>query len=263
MNYEIKDTEKGVTSVVDVDDKSRRVKVVISRMGNLDLDNDVIDPSAYNKTIKERGPQGAGLIWHLTDHTPRIKDSAIARFSELFKDGDKLVGVTDIPNTSHGNDMLEFYKTGNINQHSVGFRTIKEEPVNAGKPGEHRLIKEILLYEGSAVLWGANPLTETVSVGKSLSKEEREKNFFDALKELTNLHKLFKSGTLTDGSFEMLEIQLAQKADILKQLFDLHTQPADNAVEPIKGEDLLSVFKTFNNSLITANNDSRTITGTA
>ena len=108
--YEIKNVSD---SVLDVDGNSRKVKVAISEMGSLDLDNDVIDSGAYTKTLKERGPQGANLIWHLTDHNPSIK-TAIGKFSELYIDGNKLVGVTDIPNTSWGNDMLEFYKTGHI-----------------------------------------------------------------------------------------------------------------------------------------------------
>ena len=250
--YEIKDTDKGFNSVADVDTTSRRVKVVISKMGNLDLDNDVIDPTAYTKTIKERGPKGANLAWHLTDHTASLKN-AVGKFSDLYVENNQLIGVTDIPNTTWGNDVLEFYKTGHINQHSVGFRTIKSDPVNAGQANEYRLIKEILLYEGSAVLWGANPATPTLTVGKSLSKEEQQKEYFATLEEVNKLHKLFKSGHLTDETYELLEMQLVQKTDKLKQLFDLHTQPAVKAVEPTEGEDLLSVLKTFNNSLILQN----------
>lgn len=243
--YEEKDTSPGFRTVLDVDGTSRRVKVVISRMGNLDLDNDVIDKGAYTKTIKERGPKGANLIWHLTDHRPTIKDSAIAHFSELFVEADALVGVTDIPKTTWGNDMLEFYKTGNINQHSVGFRTIKSEPVGAGTANEYRLIKEILLYEGSAVLWGANPKTETQSVGKSLTKEERQKKFFDVSQELNNLAKLIRKGNLSDETAELLEIHIAQKSSLLEQLYTEATQPVQKTAEPvgkIKAVDLIDDF---------------------
>src|ERR1044072_7769954 len=142
-NFEIKNTAIGVNTVKDVDGVSRRVKVVISKMGNLDLDKDIIDHGAYNRTIKSRGPQGANLIYHLTDHNPTTK-SLIAKFSELYVEGDSLVGVTDIPKTNIGNDYLELYKTGNITQHSVGFVTKQSEIVNKGKDDEHRVIKEIM-----------------------------------------------------------------------------------------------------------------------
>lgn len=253
--HEIKYTETGVDSVKDVDTATRRVKVVISRMGNLDLDNDVIDKGAYKRTIDTRGPKAANLIWHLSDHSASLK-SAIGKFSELYVEGDYLVGITDIPKTSWGNDMLEFYSTKHINQHSVGFRTIKSEPVNPGKPDEYRLLKELFLYEGSAVLWGANPDTDTLSVGKSITKEDCEKDFFATIEEIGSLHKLFKAGHFSDTTFELLEIQLAQKTDKLEQLFRSSTQLVTPTLDPVN-ESLLDVFKTFNNTLIIGNEPGR------
>lgn len=241
-NFEIKNINAGGT--LDIDDKKRRVKVVISRMGNKDADNDIIDPGAYNKTIKERGPNGANLIWHLTDHDASLKN-AVGKFKELSVQGDTLVGVTDIMPTSWGNDVMEMYKAGVINQHSIGFRTIKSEPVNADKSDGYRLIKEVLLYEGSAVLWAANDQTPTLSVGKALTIDEIKNDFFTTLEEMTNLAKLFKSGHLTDSSFELLEIKMAFYTEKLKQIFET-TQPASTAVAP--NEDVLSVLKTFNNN---------------
>ncbi len=252
--YEIKNTETGVDTVKDVDTTGRQVKVAISRMGNLDLDNDVIEKTAYNRTIKERGPRGAGLIWHLTDHNPSLK-SAIARFKDLYVEGEYLVGITDIPKTTWGNDMLEFYVSKNINQHSVGFRTVQSEMVNKGKSDEHRVIKEIFLYEGSAVLWGANP--DTPTLGKSATKEEAEKDFFDTLKEVNNLAKLFKNGHLSDQAFELIEIQLIQKTDKLKQLYEVAIQPAQEKAFDPASESLLSVLKTFNNTLKSDQHDTR------
>lgn len=247
--YEIKTVSN---SVLDVDDTSRRVKVVMNEMGTLDLDNDIIDNTAYSKTIKERGPMGSSLIWHLTDHRASLKD-AVGKPKEVNAKNNQLVFITDIPNTTWGNDVLELYKTGAINQHSIGFRTIKSEPVNAGKPGEYRLIKEVLLYEGSAVLWAAHPSTPTLSVGKSLTTEEKANKYFEIVKELNTLAKLFDKGKLTDSSFELVEIRLAQLQENLKQLEEEATQPDAKSVEPDKSESLLDVLKTFNNTLITDN----------
>jgi uncharacterized protein len=243
-NYEIKNISDGVK---DVDTSSRRVKVAISQVGSKDLDSDVIDTMAYTKTIKERGPKGSNLIWHLTDHNASLK-SAIGKFSELSMEGDYLVGVTNVPNTTTGNDMMALYADGHINQHSVGFRTIKSEPVNADKNNEYRLIKEILLYEGSAVLWGANPNTPTLSVGKSLTKEEVLSEYNKTMDELGKLHKMFKTGHLSDQSYELIEMKISQLTDKLQQLFIEATQPAVKAVEP-EENGLLDVFKTFNNKL--------------
>lgn len=240
-NYEVKDLAGGT---LDVSSEGRKVKVAISHLGSMDLDGDVIDKSAYNKTISERGPKGSNLIWHLTDHNASLKN-AVGKFSEMYVEKDYLVGITEIPNTTWGNDVLEFYKSGAINQHSVGFRTIKSEPVNAGKSDEYRLIKEILLYEGSAVLWGANPNTPTLSVSKSLTVEERKSEFEATMKELSTFHKLFKTGHLTDESFELIQVKINQLTQRIQQLFDA-TLPAEKAVEP-DSEGLLSVLQTFNN----------------
>lgn len=242
--YETKDI---ATVALDVDTTANRVKVAISKMGNLDLDGDIIDPKAYNRTIKERGPKGANLIWHLTDHRSQMSN-AIAKFSELYIEKDMLVGVTDIPGTTLGKDMLIMYQAGHINQHSVGFRTISSEPQKAGTPDEYRLIKEILLYEGSAVLWGANPETPTLSVGKSLTKEEAEKDFLATTEQINNLAKLLRQGKLSDQSLELLEIDLLQKTERLKELYENSIQPAAKASDPVKSNSLKAIDD-FINSL--------------
>jgi HK97 family phage prohead protease len=241
----------------DVDETGRRVKVALNKIGVKDHDKDIIEAGAFDKTIKERGPAGKNLIWHLTDHWPSLKH-AVGKFKELFMEGDYLVGVTDIPATTWGNDVLEFYKTGAINQHSIGFNTVKREIVNEDD-GEHRycILKEIMLWEGSAVLWGANEHTPTLSVGKSLTIEETASEYAKTLDELGKLNKMFKSGHLSDQSYELLEVKITQLTTRLQQLFEQATQPAVKAVEP-ENDDLLDVLTTFKNSLNGKDDDSRT-----
>lgn len=219
-------------SVRDVSENDRRVKVAISKMGNVDHDGDVIEHGAYTKTLTERGPKGANLIWHLTDHNPSLK-SAVGKFSEIYTDGDYLVGITNIPNTTWGNDVLEFYKSGHINQHSIGFRTIKSEAVKGDQP--FNLIKEVFLYEGSAVLWGANPMTPTMTVGKSLTKEEIVTEHEKLSRELNLLVKSMRDGRYSDEAFEFMDIRLAQINEALKCIITMEiepTQPVQETVEP-------------------------------
>jgi HK97 family phage prohead protease len=223
MFYQIKNIPD---SVKDVDSQSRKVKVAISQVGSKDYDNDVIDPGAYTKTLAERGPSGKNLIWHLTDHNPSLK-SAIGKFSELKMEGDYLVGITTIPNTSWGNDVLEFYKTGHINQHSIGFRTIQSEPVK----GEYNLIKEVMLYEGSAVLWGANPNTPTLEAGKSMTKADAESEIKRVNDEMTLISKSLKDGRYTDEGFELIEVRFKQLQERINQLLTYLT-PAEVSQEP-------------------------------
>jgi HK97 family phage prohead protease len=199
--------------LIDLSENDRRVKVAISQMGSKDLDGDVIDSSAYTKTLNERGPKAKNQIWHLTDHNPSLK-SAVGKFSELFVEGDMLVGVTNIPNTTWGNDVLEFYKSGHITEHSIGFRTIKEE-----SKSDYNLIKEVMLYEGSAVLWGANPNTPTLSAGKSITKEEANTELEQLNKDLELVTKTLRNGNLSDESFELVEMRLQMLNERIKNLF--------------------------------------------
>lgn len=243
-------------SVLDVDDKSRRVKTAWNKVGILDSDKDIIEKTAYDKTIRERGPKSKNLIWHLTDHRPSLKD-AVGKPTEIMMEGEFLVAITDIPNTTWGNDVLEFYKSGTINQHSIGFSTVKREVFNDDDwEKRYTVIKEVQLYEGSAVLWGANEYTPTLSVGKSLTKEDAGKEFLKIQKELNSFAKLFKSGHLSDQSYELIEIRMANLTDQLQHIFEEITRPAEKAVEPIK-ESVLDVSKHLINIFKSTANDSR------
>jgi HK97 family phage prohead protease len=196
-------------SVLDIDDSSRRVKVVIARMGNEDRDKEIIDRGAFTKTIKERGPAGTNEVWHLIDHNPTLT-MALGKFSELYTEGDMLIGVNEsIVKNTVGNDILELYKTGAINQHSIGFSIPKGKTET--KDGLTH-IQEVQLWEGSAVLWGANPLTETISVGKSLEKSST--NFADRIeKVILSLRK----GNFSDDTYKLLALELQILQSELKE----------------------------------------------
>lgn len=246
--YEIKEVD---CKALDVDNTTRRVKVALNKTGVKDLDEDIVDPNAFDKTIKERGPAGKNLIWHLTDHRASLKD-AVGKFKELYMENGYLVGVTDIPNTAWGNDMMELYSKGAINQHSIGFSTVKREVFNDDDwATRYQVLKEINLYEGSAVLFAANEFTPTLSVGKSMTIEERKSEFDKTMDDLSTFYKLFKTGHLTDETFELIELKVLQLKNKLEQLFQVATQPDVKSVEP-DSKGLLSVLEQFNNTLKTA-----------
>lgn len=248
--FEIKNIE---LKTLDVDEKARRVKVALNKTGVKDSDKDIIEATAFDKTIKERGPKGKDMIWHLTDHRPSLRD-AVGKFKELFIENSYLVGVTDISETQWGNDVLEMYKSGIINQHSIGYATVKREVFNDDDwDKRYQVLKEVTLYEGSAVLWGANDQTPTLSVGKTLTKEERQSEFKKAMDDLSNLYKLFKTGHLSDSSFELIEIKMRQLTDRIEQLFVDATEADAKSLQP-EENCVLNVLEAFNNNLKVANN---------
>lgn len=192
---------------LDVDTTGKSVKVAIASIGNKDRDGDVFMPEAFTKTIMQRGPKGSNEIWHLTDHSASLK-SALGKFTELYKQGDHIVGVSNYKDTPLWKEIWPLYESGDINQHSVGFSVVKEQKNESAGYNE---IIDVALWEGSAVLWGANPATPTLEVFKSLTLEEKA----DQIKErFTRLRKGFKS----DIDVSLLLIELKQ----LEQLYIDH-----------------------------------------
>lgn len=228
---------KDFTSSIE-DIQGRTVKTVWSATSIKDLDGDVIADNAFTKTINERF-KGSNLIYSLIDHKASLQ-TCLGKPKELYVEGQKLYAVTDIVDTTLGNDMLEHYKAGTINQHSIGFSVPNGKQMQ--REGYNEIL-EVKLYEGSAVLWGANPNTPTVGI-KSLSLEDTKKKSEDLFSELTRLCKLLKKGNLTDEGFELLEITIAQRKSEYELLFEsifekqnANTQPSVTDTKPfIEGQ---------------------------
>jgi HK97 family phage prohead protease len=143
---------------IDVDKKGY-VKVAFSRVNFKDFDNDVIMPEAFKKTLKEQGPEGAGLIYHLTNHSWKWNSSFIALPTKMYLSGEYLISESeiDLKTNPHGAFMHARYMNGEVKQHSIGFQSI-----NSKRKSDYNEITELKLMEGSAVLWGANIYTETI-----------------------------------------------------------------------------------------------------
>lgn len=228
-------------SVMDVDTTQRRVKAVWACTDNIDLDNDIIVPEAFTKTISERGPMGKNLIWSLVDHCAEM-ESAIGKPEQLYLEGHYLIAITPIVETEKGEDIIKMYEAGLINQHSIGFSTINSSVDKKGV----RTITELKLYEGSAVLWAANPDTPMID----FKSEEKKINLSDRLEKLI---KAFKNGRFTDETFALMEIEIKRiQSEILEiEVVKEITQPAV-AVEPVidetkSNEDLYKAINKFNN----------------
>lgn len=232
--------------ILDIEPETRTVKACWSRIGNVDLDNDIIVAEAFTKTIKERGPKGKNMIWSLVDHKADMAHT-LGKPKELYIEGDMLVAVTDLIETECGEDAIKLYEAGLINQHSIGFSTLKSD---VDQRTGVRTITELKLYEGSAVLWGANPETPTLGF-KGEFKETKESLSL----RLENLIKAFRGGSFTDDTFALMEIQIKQiQAALLElEVVENITQPAP-AVEPTEtiveeksNEEVLKAIKHFNN----------------
>ena len=106
-----------------------------------------------------------------------------------------------------------------------------------------RTIKEVVLYEGSAVLWGANDMTPTLDV-KALTKPQQQKNVYDRLERLKSA---IRNGSFTDETFSLLEIEFCQLQKAVSEIEG--TKKADEATKPPVDANLLKALEQFNNTL--------------
>jgi HK97 family phage prohead protease len=197
----------------DADMKQGVVSGYFAVFGNKDLDGDIIEPGAFTKTIMERGPQGKQLIKYLLDHD---KNKVVAKITNLYEDNKGLRYEAKIGSHAAGQDFQKMIESELINQHSFGFRTIKEQFDQQAKAN---LIKEVMMYEGSAVQFlGANPETTFIDL----------KSESDAFEYLSRLEKFVKTSDATDETLEKLENQLKSLLEFLK--------PAEPTLEEKKAE---------------------------
>jgi len=234
-------------NIMDVDSEQRRVKAVWARCGNIDYDNDIIVPEAFTKTLAERGPGGKNFIWSLVDHCADM-NNVIGKPEQIYVENDMLIAITPIVETEKGEDIIKMYEAGLINQHSIGFSTMKS---NVNKEGV-RTITELKLYEGSAVLWGANPETPTLGFkGEMTIKDKRQ----ELSNRLERLIKSFKGGRFTDETFSLIEIEIKRiqsellEIEVIKEITQTVEETFEPAVEEKKedNEQILKAINQFNN----------------
>jgi hypothetical protein len=205
--------------VEDIDSGSRRVKVVLNTMNFLDSDRDIIRNGAFIKSINERGPStnAPDQIQFLRHHD---WEQQIGKYTELYEQGDELIGVGILSKSTDGNNALEDYDLGIINQHSIGFQYIKDKikfikDSQLHKEG-HYEVNEVKMFEGSAVAFGANKLTATLEVAKSTG------DYTPVLSKLSSLSNSFSKALKyhkgTDEHIKRLEYQFLQIQEIQNSL---------------------------------------------
>jgi len=219
--------------IEDFDAGSRKVKVVLNTMNFLDSDRDVIRNGAFVKSISERGAKTSSpdKIQFLRHHDWQQQ---IGKYTEMYEKGDELIGVGILSKSTQGNNALEDYDLGVINQHSIGFQYLKDK-ISFVKDSQlhkegHYEVKEVKLFEGSAVAFGANKLTPTLDVAKSTGDYEP---VFKMLNDLCNtFSKALKFHKGTDEHIKGLEYQFLQIQEIQNSLKFLEPSLKDT----LKGE---------------------------
>jgi HK97 family phage prohead protease len=227
MGFVTKGLNQGFT---DSDMKQGIVSGYFAMFGNKDLDGDVIETGAFTKTVMERGPQGKQLIKYLLDHD---KNKVVAKITNLYEDSKGLRYEAKIGTHTAGQDFQKMIESELINQHSFGFRTIKEQFDQEAKAN---LIKEVMMYEGSAVQFlGANPDTTFIDL----------KSEADAFEYLGRLEKFVKTSDATDETLEKLENQLKSLMEMLKPAQTTLVEKEAVIIETITINELKKQFESW------------------
>jgi HK97 family phage prohead protease len=206
----------------DADTRQGIVSGYFAMFGNKDLDGDIIERGAFSKTVMERGPSGKQLIKYLLDHD---KNKVVAKITNLMEDEKGLYYEAKIGTHSAGQDFLKMIESELINQHSFGFKIMKEQYDQMAKANR---IKEVFLYEGSAVQFlGANP--ETTFIGL--------KSETDVMQYLDTLEKFIRTTDCTDETIITLEKKLISLQELLK--------PSKDTSKSLEADAINEILKNF------------------
>ena len=115
--------------VKESNDDNRTVKGYASVFKNLDSDNDVIQKGAFNKTVKEWGPEGKDRIKLVAQHDMK---RPVAKITDLKEDAEGLYMEAKFGTHTDGEDYYRMAKEGIINEFSVGFVPVEKEENDKG-----------------------------------------------------------------------------------------------------------------------------------
>jgi HK97 family phage prohead protease len=189
--------------ISDVDVKKGIVTGYFSSFDNMDSDGDVIRKGAFTKTIQENFQR----VRHLLDHDAT---KAVGKILSLNEDNKGLYYESKAGRHTLGRDFLLMVEDGLINEHSIGFVTIKQK-----KQGHYNEISEVKLYEGSSLQgWGANEMTPITGM----------KSYESVSQMMDNILKAIKNGKYTDETFAKLELQLLQLHKELESFKELSVE---------------------------------------
>lgn len=153
-----------------------------SVFGNVDVGGDKVMPGAFAKSLNAARQRGRSvkMLW---DHNPR---DPIGVWTELVEDEKGLLGRGRLAmEVARAREVHALMKAGAVDGLSIGYRTVKAVP-----EGNIRLLKQVELFEISAVVFPMNDRTRVTRV-KSEGIEDI-------------VEKLAAGDRLTEREFELM-----------------------------------------------------------
>lgn len=203
-------TTKAPIEVIEVENGVYKATLIGNTFNWCDDQMDVLFSGCATKSIKELGPKGKDLIYHLKNHDTDT-ESRIGYLTDIYE---KDFALSDLGLGMQGNttclvfesdvqqglcdNSFKQYVDKKVKQHSIGLQYIKIALcINDANDAEHfanwnkyyqfvinkpnvdsvgyfYAVTEIKLYEVSFVLWGSNELTGVIEESKESNKEQSE-----------------------------------------------------------------------------------------
>ncbi|MBU3681627.1 MAG: hypothetical protein FGM16_06785 [Flavobacterium sp.] len=265
-------------NIKDVDMKSRTVTGVLNTYNFVDSDQDVLLMGSAKKSINDRGPESnaTAKIKFAKFHDLTLLPGRFSVLSEREINGKQVLYFeAQMSNSQLGTDTLHEYMDGVIDNHSIGFQYIPEQMKLVERDGQHGnsktwdalmaqlinpkaaeekgyvwVIKEIKLWEGSAVAFGANALTPFLGMAKNMTKE----SIIALLHcKIQKMESVLRNGQQSDDAMVVIEqqsLQLRQLIDDLEPHINI-TSPKDEIIikpteeevkQALNGSDLAKKF---------------------
>lgn len=193
------------TPIKDLDEVKGFVAGYFSTTEVKDSDQEIITNGAFERTVRDRGPEGSKQIKTLYQHNPAW---LLATPEVLREDQIGLYYENTISRTSIGEDVIKLIMDEVITEHSIGFMVMDAD---FDEERDALLLTEIKLYEGSYVTWGANSLTPIV--------QAKGEHYDELFSRLDNIERALRKGTWkTDEIPTMFEIFVKQMRPVLTEL---------------------------------------------
>jgi len=223
-----------VGSVKDVSLSDRTITGYLAHFGSIDYGNDITEKGAFEKTLNENKGKHLFLNFH-NFNQPHNK------FSVLREDDLGLYfEVKMVDGVSYSMDTLKLYDAGVLQEQSYGFQAVKKTFEKKDGVTVRRL-KEVMFAEGSNVSIAMNSNAKFMGF-KSMTPE-------NCNKQISNIMKFLRTGTVTDETFIQLEIGLKQlqsySFELGKNSLEKPFEKDTSIIEPNN----LEIIQQFRNSL--------------
>lgn len=220
--------------VKDVDTKQGIVSGYFSAFGNVDSDGDIMMPGAFKRSIQDWGPEGKGRIKHLLNHDP---SKPLGKIQVLKEDEYGLYYESKVGTHTLGKDYIKMIESGLIAEHSIGFKTLREQKAENGNQ-----IHEVMLFEGSSLTaWGANEATPLIGMKNMYTIEQLQD-------QIKSFEKFIRNSDVTDETIDLCMLKVKQLAEMVERMSSTEAvdeTPLQQKEDSISVDSLINIINKF------------------